>query len=1074
MKRLLLVIALFLLVFSAKAQDFYQLYKFDKLENTIELDITKISLFEQRAHILFLLNNDERFDVSNSGKDGVFIIKRNPNSYNFNLEDTFSSFYNDAITTFKSMSKNEVGEMFNEWKSSLPNVYIASMMMDMYVQDRQNNLCSSADPFCTDNGLYEFPAGVNAGSGETGPNYDCLHTTPNPAWYYMRMANAGGMTIYMYSTPSEDIDFCCWGPFDNPSSPCPNGLTIDKVVSCSYSSSATENCIIPDNAQSGKYYILVITNYSNHTCNINFSKTAGNGTTDCSILEPFLRANTPCVGSSLQLQADEITGASYTWTGPDNQTHNGRVWTRNNATLNMAGTYTCHVVAGTQSGDETLDVVVLPNVNSDFTFGTATAGQPVQFTGTETTTPSGHTSMITERYWNFGDNTTSTSANPTHTYSNAGTYNVSYTVKTTGGNEGLCEDTKTKTVTVTNQFNAVVSPQSTDLCENESTTLNVNATGGFGNYTYSWTPAQYVDYPNAATTMVHPPVGNTTFTCTVSDGNATLTPTATVAVHNIPTANAGEDFHVNFNGVATLTATAVSGASYSWAPASQINGNANQQTVQTIPLQEMTTFTLTVTSQYGCTDTDQITITVGNQLQGNIAITGPSPICDGEETTLTANPAGGTGNYNYSWSPANLVDNPNAQTTIVHPTLTQNQFTCTVNDGENTINMQTTITVNPQPEAVASSSYTNVLADNYVLLSVQPVANSTCSWEPANLISNIIDQWTVKTVNLPENDNIVFTATITEASGCSSQDQVLVHVYPSLETSTIATSNAVICENRTVTLTAQPEGGTGNYSYYWTPEEHVDNPQAQTVTALPDMNHHIFTCTIIDNGIDDPVNNKTIKTIDIEVREKPYIDTGLIGKSLVTPGAGIIPYIYEYNVDVLNLHGYGVDDPNTQYLWSLKTWGNVPNHVPGPTGESKWILQEDGRYTAYVMVNEEGYALLSCTIVTSCGTTHTDKFIYTSDEYLNYQYMDEVNYDEIVSIFPNPSNGEINIRFSGAASSETVSISIYSYNGMIIDRFENSAANSVRYSMDGYANGLYFINITGEDFSVTKKFLLNR
>ncbi len=90
----------------------------------------------------------------------------------------------------------------------------------------------------------------------------------------------------MYSTPQVDIDFCCWGPFDDPTSPCPYGLTEDKVVSCSYSTSWTEHCMIPATAQTGEYYILVITNYSNQTCNINFSMVEGNGSTDCGILPP--------------------------------------------------------------------------------------------------------------------------------------------------------------------------------------------------------------------------------------------------------------------------------------------------------------------------------------------------------------------------------------------------------------------------------------------------------------------------------------------------------------------------------------------------------------------------------------------------------------------------------------------------------------------------------------------------------------------------------------------------------------------------------------------------------------------
>ena len=71
-----------------------------------------------------------------------------------------------------------------------------------------HDFCNVSEPFCTDNGLYEYPAGVNTGSGESGPYYDCLRTTLNPAWYYMRIMEPGDMDIYMYSTPLVDIDFC--------------------------------------------------------------------------------------------------------------------------------------------------------------------------------------------------------------------------------------------------------------------------------------------------------------------------------------------------------------------------------------------------------------------------------------------------------------------------------------------------------------------------------------------------------------------------------------------------------------------------------------------------------------------------------------------------------------------------------------------------------------------------------------------------------------------------------------------------------------------------------------------------
>ena len=252
-------------------------------ENTAEFNIGNMANYDGRVYFLHKLVNDSRFSVINAEQGGVFIVSANGN---INLKDSFADFVEQTTNDFARMDKYAAADYASQYKGTLPMAFVNSMMNDLYVRSRENNMCEFADPFCTDNGMYEFPAGVNAGSGEAGPDYDCLYTQPNPAWYYMRIGDPGAMDIHMYSTPEVDIDFCCWGPFEDPTTPCPYGLTEDKVVSCSYSTSWTEHCMIPATAQTGEYYILVITNYSNQPCNINFSMVAGAGSTDCGILPP--------------------------------------------------------------------------------------------------------------------------------------------------------------------------------------------------------------------------------------------------------------------------------------------------------------------------------------------------------------------------------------------------------------------------------------------------------------------------------------------------------------------------------------------------------------------------------------------------------------------------------------------------------------------------------------------------------------------------------------------------------------------------------------------------------------------
>lgn len=985
MNKLLRIIGLSFILLVIQVRMFAQETQVNNIGHSIEFDITDISIFDERVFFMYNLVNDNRFDIEVSDRDGIFVVKNKETNTFYNLKESFESFRKQNAIQFSEMSKEEASELSYRYKSLIPNKIYASLMMDTYVQWRQNNTCASADPFCTDNGLYQFPAGVNAGSGESGPNYDCLNTTPNPAWYYMRMDNPGNMNIYMYSTPSKDIDFCCWGPFSDPESPCPYGLTSSKVVSCSYSSNATETCAIPSSAQTGDYFILVITNYSNAQCNISFSKTSGSGTTDCSILPPLVNNDGPyCVGETIQLSANANgqSGASFNWTGPGGYTSTQQNPTRPNCTTAMSGTYTCTITIGNQS-------------------------------------------------------------------------------------------------------------------ENASTNVEVNT---------------------------------------------------------IPVANAGNDQQVNYNNSATLTATAVSGASYSWQPANKINGANNTQTIHTVSLTEATTFTLTVTKN-GCSDTDQVTVTVGAQMTASVAAD-ENDICQGGTTTLRATAAGGNGTYNYSWAPAQYVNNPTSANTTVKNTLNPGDytFTCTINDGQATMSPQvslhineaedqtTTVAVCPSelpyilelPDGTTQSFnqgtgdagwHTTVpnqfgcLVNVSLYLTVNDVVENEFPIETCNEPYTFVDNGVI--IKVLEN-TCVFD-TVYPYGEC--EKHVIIHftrhqVYDANYAGTYVADNYPEhhCDSYTWTGTdanghvfgnGQTYNQRGNFTHTFHSihgcdsivtlhlDENnlsftVDGPQPTQLTDACKNNagyymwgpssvgKKIWTSDTINGSLYDHtfagMSSKgcdSIGHIKIRLYSRPHVNEELNGKSFVIPGLGFIPYVYEYSV--AGLFGAGVEtDHPAEYIWEVFSYYDTPNHVPGTENETLWYVQssETDPKTALLYVNEEGNALLRCTIKTMCGNISTEKFIYT-EGYQTGQNINEINYDNLVNVFPNPSDGNIYIGYSEFLSSEQLTISIFSYNGMMIDQFYSNTDNNVtEYSTYKLPNGLYFIRITGKDFSVTKKLVL--
>ena len=194
------------------------------------------------------------------------------------------------------------------------------------------------------------------------------------------------------------------------------------------------------------------------------------------------------------------------------------------------------------------------------------------------------------------------------------------------------------------------------------------------------------------------------------------------------------------------------------------------------------------------------------------------------------------------------------------------------------------------------------------------------------------------------------------------------------------------------------------------------------------------------------------------------------------PGIDYMPYIYEYNIRVSSLQGYGILEGNYTTTWEIFSYYETPNHIPGTDAESTWQVYPDeiDKNKAYVAVDEHGNGLLQCTITTECGSTTSTRFIYT-EGYNQGESIDEINYDKMVSVFPNPSNGDVYIGFNEQLVSENIVISIYNYNGMLIDQFKgNSDTNVTHYSMKDMPNGLYIIKLTGNDFVVTKKFVLNK
>lgn len=741
---------------------------------SLQVNLFDYRLTENRFQLLAGVKAHPQLHFEFTETPGTIVIMGDSGMDTQTTVQLFEELQNQLVAQGSELSKYELATATKQWKSQL-----SQEIIDFALGDHRNlrgDFCAESDPFCTGE-FYSFPAGVNNGVAEAGPNYGCLDTQKNPVWYHMRILQAGDITIEMEGTKTGggalDIDFALWGPYTDPVTPCPDDLTANcidddcpnntnspdfypsgNLHDCSYSYVSIEHAHIT-NGQVGQYYILLITNYANDAGTITFQKTGGTGETDCSIVPPPIGSNSPvCVGESLQLYADNVTGASYSWTGPNGFTSNQQNPVINNVTMAHAGVYSLVITVGANQSDPVeIEVEVNPMPVPDFSFTTTCLGDETVFTDLSTVNPP--SSQITAWHWAFGDGSESDLQNPSHTYAAAGNYQVTLTTYT---GQAQCAQDITKQVMVNMAATVDAGPDQT-IYNGWSAALSGSATAGSGNYDIQWTPANLLENPTSLQT-------------------------------------------------------------------------------NTLALTSTQTFTLTVTDNSGgCISEDQVVINVQGAVFAINATSEDENICPGESTQLHANASGGSGTFTYSWTsnPAGFTSSQ-ANPTIT-PTVSTN-YLLSVFDGQNTLNDEVFVQVGPVSTAHAGDNQTITTGWTTELDgSIEGGSGDvTINWQPANMLeaNNILNPTTV-----PLDNTTIFTLEITDdESGCVTSDEVTIFTTGGV-LSVNATANPVtICFGESSTLSATASGGSGDYTYLWTT---VPPSSWQATTAQVTVNPAIST-----------------------------------------------------------------------------------------------------------------------------------------------------------------------------------------------------------------------------------------
>ena len=320
-----------------------------------------------------------------------------------------------------------------------------------------------------------------------------------------------------------------------------------------------------------------------------------------------------CVNFTNTSTGGPFSVTSWTFTGAS--TASSTLDSPTNICYPTAGTYQVSLTVTdangtdteTQAGYITVTSCSTPPVAS-FTASSTTvcAGDAVTFTDNSTNNP-------TSWSWTFAGGTpsSSTSQNPSITYSAPGTYSVSLTATNSAGSD---TETQTAYITVINcpAPTASFNLSSTSICAGECITITNNSTNGTS---FAWTFTG--GNPSSSTqqnpgTVCFASAGTYSVQLIVTNASGVDTVSTNVTVSNAPSVVADGDTTVNLGNSVPISAVGSGSGNYLWTPSTGVVCSTCAST--TVNPQSTGYYTINY-SEGGCTVSDSVYIVV-NIIEG--------------------------------------------------------------------------------------------------------------------------------------------------------------------------------------------------------------------------------------------------------------------------------------------------------------------------------------------------------------------------------------------------------------------------------------------------------------------------
>ncbi len=344
------------------------------------------------------------------------------------------------------------------------------------------------------------------------------------------------------------------------------------------------------------------------------------------------------------------------------------------------------------------------------------------------------------------------------------------------------------------------------------------------------------------------------------------------------------------------------------------------------------------------------------------------------------------------------------------------------------------------------------------------------------------------TPNVRNLSSDTYTLKVTDNNGCTSRASTNVQSITPVSFELIL--NGATCSANDGSATVTHSGGTGNFSYQWTPDI-PGNTTSSSITGLITGEYSVIAtdlgtgCSQTLSGI---VQNLTGITATITNSSNAKCESGEDGSASVQASGGEAPYFYlwpngdntyttnhlETGPQLVMVEDYngcrafarvtiGFDNPSPSIDLGHDTMPRIglPFLIDAGPGFNSY-LWNNGTTNSSILVTTSGTYSVLVKNSYGCQSFDAIKVTFVNGSSNNEEHASNLN--TVVNIYPNPTNSEININVSRIRNTDVIlTMTDIIGNNIFISKESATYGYSKKVDMQSFPAGIYLMKVQYND-----------